>query len=174
MKWHISPLDGSFQKDSFDCGKPQLNEYLKQRAGQDEERRYSKTFVAATGKESKEVLGYYSTSASCIEFKNIPEHNDIPKNLPKYPAPVMLIGRLAVDIRMQGKGLGATLLMHALSRAVSVSSEMGIFAVRVDALDLEAKEFYQHYGFVPCQDEELSLLLPMATIVKSRRERQVS
>lgn len=86
----------------------------------------------------------------------------------------MLIGRLAVDIRMQGKGLGATLLMHALSRAVSVSSEMGIFAVRVDALDLEAKEFYQHYGFVPCQDEELSLLLPMATIVKSRRERQVS
>jgi len=174
VKWHISPLDDSFQKDAFDCGKPQLNDYLKQIAGQDARRGYSKTFVATAGSESKEVVGYYCTSASTIEFENIPKHEDIPKRLPKYPAPAMLIGRLAVDKRMQGEGLGAILLMHALSMAVRVSSEMAIFAVRVDALDEEAKRFYLHYGFVPLQDKELSLLLPMVTILKSRREEQGS
>ncbi len=68
---------------------------------------------------------------------------------------------MAVDKRMQGEGLGAILLMHALSMAVRVSSEIAIFAVRVDALDEEAKRFYLHYGFAPLQDKELSLLLPM-------------
>lgn len=174
MKWHISLLDDSFQKNSFDCGQPQLNNYLEKMAGQDARRGYSKTFVATVSTESKEVVGYYCTSASTIEFENIPTHIDIPKRRPKYPAPAMLIGRLAVDKRMQGQGLGTTLLMHALSRAVRANSEMAIFAVRVDAIDEQAKAFYLKYGFVPFQDKELSLLLPMATILKSRRENQTS
>ena len=67
--------------------------------------------------------------------------------------------------------------MHALSRAVRISSEIGIFAVRVlkdtashhiDAMDLEAKNFYLKYGFIPLQDTEFSLILPLKTIVASR------
>lgn len=60
--------------------------------------------------------------------------------------------------------------MHALSRAVRLSEEMGIFAVKVDALDRESKDFYLKYGFVPFQDLEFSLLLPITTIRASRRE----
>lgn len=165
MRWIFSPLDKSFNKSSFDCGKPQLNDYLKKYAFQNQKKRYSITFVA-TVENSKEIAGYYCTSASSIEFANIPD--SLNQKLPKYPAPVMLIGQLAVDKKMQGKGLGKVLLMHALSRGVRISSEMGIFAVRVDAMDEEAKDFYLKYGFIPLKDAESSLILPIKTIIASR------
>ncbi|MGK7896124.1 MAG: GNAT family N-acetyltransferase, partial [Xenococcus sp. (in: cyanobacteria)] len=128
VRWIFSPIDKSFDKSAFDCGKPQLNEYLKKYAWQNQKQRYSITFVA-TVENSKEIAGYYCASASSIEFANIPD--ELNKKLPKYPAPVMLIGQLAIDKKMQGKGLGKLLLMHALSSAVRISSEIGIFAVRV-------------------------------------------
>lgn len=167
MNFYISPLNTSFHnRESFDCGKPTLNDYLKKIAGQDAKRGYSKTFVATLDSvDNPEVVGYYSTSASSIKFENIPPH--LSRKLPKYPAPAMLIGRLAADRRMQGQRLGETLLIHALNRAVRASSEMAIFAVKVDAIDEEAKRFYIHYGFIPFQNQELSLLLPMSTILTS-------
>ncbi|MEO0968169.1 MAG: GNAT family N-acetyltransferase, partial [Cyanobacteria bacterium J06639_18] len=136
-------LNTSFHdRESFDCGKSQLNNYLKNKAGQDAKKQYSRTFVATTGVGSKNILGYYCTSASSIGFENIPEN--LSKRLPKYPAPVMLIGRLAVDKQVQGQRLGETLLMHALNKAIRVNLEMAIFAIRVDALDEQAKKFYLH------------------------------
>lgn len=165
MQWVFNLLDKSFDKSSFDCGKPQLNNYLKKYAWQNQQKRYSITFVA-TLENSKEIAGYYCTSASSIEFTNIPD--SLTKKLPKYPAPVMLIGQLAVDRKMQRKGLGKVLLMHALSRAVRISSEIGIFAVRVDAMDREAKDFYFKYGFISLKDAEFSLILPIETIIASR------
>ena len=164
MRWIFSPLDKSFNKSAFDCGKPQLNEYLKKYAWQNQKRRYSITFVA-TIENTKEIAGYYCTSASSIEFAKIPDA--VNKKLPKYPAPVMLIGQLAVDKNMQGKGLGKLLLMDALSRAVRISSEIGIFAVIVDAMDQQAKDFYLKYGFIPLKDAEFSLILPIKTIIAS-------
>ena len=166
MQWIFSLLDKSFDKTAFDCGKPKLNDYLSKYAWQNQKKGYSITFVATEG-NSKQIAGYYCASASTIEFTNIPDA--LNQKLPKYPAPVMLIGQLAVDRRMQGKGLGKVLLMHALSRAVRISSEIGIFAVRVDAMDTEAKNFYLKYGFFPLKDAEFSLILPIKTIIASRR-----
>jgi GNAT superfamily N-acetyltransferase len=165
VKWIISPLDSSFDKSHFDCDNPQLNDFLRKYASQNLKKGYSLTFVA-TEPESKVIVGYYSASASSIEFANLPDF--LKKGLPKYPAPVMLIGQLAVDKTLQGKGLGNILLMHALSRAVRVSSEMAIFAIRVDAIDEKSKAFYLKYGFVPLLDISFSLLLPMKTIIASR------
>lgn len=168
MKWIISSLENRFDKSNFDCGYPQLNDFLKKYASQNVKKKYSLTFVA-TKPESNVIVGYYSVSASSIEFANLPD--SLKKGLPKYPAPVMLIGQLAVDKTVQGKGLGKTLLMHALSRAVRASSEMAIFAVRVDTIDEKSQAFYGKYGFIPLQDQSSSLLLPIKTIVKSRINR---
>jgi len=74
-----------------------------------------------------------------------------------------------VDREMQGQGLGEVLLMHALSRAVRVAAEMAIFAIRVDASDEQAGNFYLRYGFVPLQDSPLSLILPIKTIQESMK-----
>ena len=166
MRWKIAPLDDSHDRTRFDCGQPRLNEYLQRYATQNIKKGYAMTFVA-TPLESKAVVGYYSASASSIEFANLPEV--VRKGLPKYPAPAMLIGQLAVDREIQGQGLGEVLLMHALSRAVRVASEMAIFAVRVDASDEPARNFYLRYGFVPLQDAPLSLLLPIKTIQDSMK-----
>ena len=123
--------------------------------------------LAVRGNTPRPAVGECQcTSASSIEFANIPDA--VNKKLPKYPAPVMLIGQLAIDKKMQGKGLGKLLLMHALSRAVRISSEIGIFAVRVDAMDQEAKDFHLKYGFIPLKDAEFSLILPIKTIIASR------
>jgi predicted GNAT family N-acyltransferase len=75
-----------------------------------------------------------------------------------------LIGKLAVDNSVKGKGLGGELLADALYRIVRTSQEIGIFAVRVDAIDLQAKEFYLKHEFIPFQDSQLSLFLPLETI----------
>jgi len=159
-------LDDSHDRTRFDCGQPRLNDYLQKYAMQNIKKGYAMTFVA-TPLEDKAVVGYYSASASSIEFVNLPEV--VRKGLPKYPAPAMLIGQLAVDREMQGQGLGEVLLMHALSRAVRVAAEMAIFAIRVDASDEQAGNFYLRYGFVPLQDSPLSLILPIKTIQESMK-----
>ncbi|WP_442933093.1 GNAT family N-acetyltransferase [Microcoleus sp. herbarium7] len=64
----------------------------------------------------------------------------------------MLVGKLAVDRSMQGRGLGKRLLRHALENALNLSQNMGIYAVRVDAIDEQAKEFYKKCGFLEYQD----------------------
>lgn len=165
MKWQISLLDSRFERADFDCGQPSLDEYLKKYATQNMKKGYAMTFVATQG-ENRKVVGYYSASASAIEFVNLPEN--LKKGLPRYPAPAMLIGQLAVARSVQGQGLGEVLLMHALSRALRISTEMAIYAVRVDASDEPARQFYLKYGFVPLQDAPLSLLLPLRTIKESR------
>lgn len=164
-KWNISLLDGSFDKSHFDCGYAQLNQFLQKYATQNYKKNYCLTFVA-TQTNSKTIVGYYSVSASSIEFVNLPD--SLNKGLPKYPAPVMLIGQLAVDKTLQGQGLGQFLLIHALKRAVKISAEMGIFAVRVDAIDEKSKNFYLKYGFVSLINQPFSLLLPIKTILKAK------
>jgi predicted GNAT family N-acyltransferase len=97
-----------------------------------------------------------------VDFITFPP--SIQKKLPKYPVPIVRIGRLAVDNSMQGKGVGASLLKDALQRCVMVSKEVGIFAVVVEAKHEKAKRFYLKYGFSEFNDEPLNLFLPIKTI----------
>lgn len=116
MEWIFCPIDSSFQKDTFDCGVLELNEYLKQYARQNHKNGIAKTFVAIPKQENRTVAGYYSVSMSHIERESLPESQS--KRLPRYPVPAMLVGKLAVDRSMQGKGLGEELLVAALKRVV--------------------------------------------------------
>ncbi len=163
-RWNFIPIDKKYRRDSFDCGYTILNDYLKKYARQNHNKGIAKTFVAIPASGSLKIDGYYTASASVIEYESLPESYQ--SGMPAYPIPVMLIGRLAVNNSVKGQGLGGELLADALSRAVRASQEIGIYAVRVDAIDLQAKEFYLKYEFIPFQDNELSLFLPMATIVR--------
>ena len=84
--------------------------------------------------------------------------------LPRYPDPVLRIGRLAVDARCQGKGIGQDLLAFALRLAVEFSQRVGLYAVVVDAKHDKAKAFYVKLGFIACVDNSLNLYLPIATL----------
>ena len=143
----------------FNCGSEELNTYLKRFAKKNDKLGIGRTFVLL---ESTHALGFYTASMAQIEFKTLPKSSQ--GQLPKYPIPAVRIGRLAIDIKAQGKGLGEFLLMDALSRCVRASEEVAVFAVIVDAKNQQAKDFYLKYGFIPLEDQELSLFLPISTI----------
>jgi GNAT superfamily N-acetyltransferase len=161
-EWLIEALNRStHQREGFSCGKPPLDAFLSSLVSQYEKRKLGKTYVAVKPGE-KRVLGYYTLASSAVFFEHLPQK--AAKKLPRHPVPVILLARLAVDQSMQGKGLGAALLTDALQRALDLSRKVGIHAVEVDALDSEAKAFYEKFGFVALLDNPLHMYLPMATI----------
>jgi GNAT superfamily N-acetyltransferase len=163
-RWDFVPFEKKYQTEHFECGYQMLNDYLKKYARQNHEKGIAKTFVAISQEKSLRIDGYYTLSSTVIEFDSMAKSYQ--QKMPKYPIPAILIGKLAVDNSVQGKGLGGELLVDALLRIVKVSGEIGIFAVRVDAINLKAKEFYLKYEFIPFSDQSLSLFLPIKTIIK--------
>ncbi|MBW4510187.1 MAG: hypothetical protein KME64_27260 [Scytonematopsis contorta HA4267-MV1] len=83
VKWIFCPIDGSFIKENFDCGIPELNDYLKKYARQNDKKGITKTFVVIPESGDKVVAGYYSIRMNKIEFEVIPEKYK--KGLPRYP-----------------------------------------------------------------------------------------
>jgi ribosomal protein S18 acetylase RimI-like enzyme len=159
--YRIELLSKHHVRDGFDCGEESLNVFLQSHAGQNTRRDISRTYVALL-KESDVVAGYYTLSSGSIAFVNLPDQ--LSRKLPKYPVPTAHLGRLAVDKHSQGQGLGGMLLVDALKRVQTLADKIGIYAVSVDALNDNAKRFYEAYGFVSLRDDSHHLLLPMATI----------
>ena len=161
MTWTIEPLDSAHAREAFSSGQPQLDGYIRDYAGQHARKGFGRTFVAVYPGE-KRIAGYYTLAASAVAFEHAPAA--LQRKLPRYPIPVALIGKLAVDQSAQGQGLGEFLLIDALRRIVEVSEEMAVFAVEVHALNPAAETFYRKYGFQPFQDRPAHLFLPMATV----------
>lgn len=162
--WQIAPLNSKVHdRAAFSCGAPELDRYIREHASQDVKRDVARVFVAIPG-EALTVCGYYSLSATSFQRDNLPA--DQAKRLPHYPVPAALLGRLAVDNSMKGKGLGAFLLMDALNRILLATQTLAVHAVIVDAKDDAAAAFYRKYGFIPFTGAGRRLFLPMATIRK--------
>ena len=160
----MEPLGRQHDRKAFSCGIEPLDRYLRQQAGQDARRRVAAPFVLCEG-ESDTVLGYYTLSALSIDLGAWPD--EVIRTLPRYPVvPATLLGRLAVDGRLRGQGLGEYLLVDALRRASIASREVAAVAVIVDAKDDRAITFYQRYGFIPFADAPMRLFLPMETIAR--------
>jgi GNAT superfamily N-acetyltransferase len=158
--WRIERLDRSHQRAEFRCGKAPLDDFLRSLVGQYERRNLGRTFVAVRDGE-KRVYGYYTLASGSVSFQNLPDA--AARKLPKHPVPVILLARLAVDLTLQGKGLGEALMIDALKRCLQLTDTLGVYAVEVDAIDQQAKAFYQKYGFTALVDNELHLYLPTAT-----------
>ena len=140
----------------FDCGNDSLNNFLKKFAYSAQQSNSSVTYVVV---ESNAIIAYYSLSYGSVACADAPER--VRKGMGKYPVPILLLARLAVDKRWQGKGLGYSLLQDALLRACQASEQAGLRAVVVDAYDLNAKAFYIKYGFCPSPLDEMRLFLLM-------------
>jgi GNAT superfamily N-acetyltransferase len=158
----ISALGKSYDRKSFDCGELSLNEYLLQYASQDIKRRINKVFIASPPEAPRQIIGYYSLSASSLDANNLPD--GLRRRLPRYPVPVVLLGRLAVAKSHQGQGLGSILLADALQRIVQASQVIAVDTVIVDALNSRAAVFYQQFGFIPLPSQPLKLFPPMDSV----------
>jgi GNAT superfamily N-acetyltransferase len=133
----------------FDCDTPELNGFFARRALQNDRRGIGKTFVLRSREGERglpPVVGFYTLSMAGLEGSKLPrKHRD---DLPKYPLPVALIGRLAVDRRAKGRGFGDLLMGDAFARVLAASETIGCFGVVVDAKDERAAGFYERFGFV--------------------------
>ena len=162
MELTFAPLGTQHDRKSFDCGEHSLNQYLHRYASQDARRQVNRIFVASPPAEPWRVIGYYSLSAGSLAATDLPE--EIRRRLPRYPVPVVLLGRLAVARSHQGKGVGAILLADALRRGALASQVIAVYAVAVDALNDRTAEFYRQFGFIPLPSQPLKLFLPMTSI----------
>lgn len=147
-------LTQDHQVHAFDCGEAVLDEWLKRRALANNISGASRTFVVAD--DHHEVMGYYALAAGAVTYQE--SNRAIRQNMPD-PIPVMVLARLAVDIRAQGMKLGAALLRDALQRCIQVSQNAGVRALLVHALNDKARQFYEHYGFKAAPTHPMTLML---------------
>lgn len=153
------PLTAGHDLSGFDCGEPSLNDWLRHRAWKNESR-FSRTYVVCDGNR---VVAYFCISAGAVERTAAPGR--LRRNAPDA-IPVSVIGRLAVDNRYAGRGLGADILADALRRIALASQSIGIGAVPVHAKDDAAKRFYMRYAeFIAYPADSLTLFLPIETVV---------
>ena len=127
------PLQKGHDRSVFDCGKSELNDYLKRFARQTQEKDGAKTYV---GLKDNCVIAYYSLVVGDVEWQDCPD--EIRKGLGKYPVPVLVIGRLAVDIHYQGKRLEIGMLKDAFLRALQVSEIAGEEVLRRQTVGFQA------------------------------------
>lgn len=140
----------------FDCGVASLNSWFRTLALRNQQAGASRTFVTIADDSS--IAGYYSLSSFTISRDAA---GALGAGLPD-PIPVTLIGRLAVDERFAGRGLGVSLLQDAALRAVQVSLQVGSAAIVVHTQNETVTPFYERFGFVRLNGDRRTLILPMA------------
>lgn len=153
------PLTASHRLDGFECGEAVLNDWLMRRALANQASGASRSFVVAD--QDGFVLGYYALAAGAVSHQLAT--SGVRRNMPD-PVPVLVLGRLAVDRRARGLRLGASLLQDAVHRAVAVSRDAGVRALLVHALNENARQFYEHYGFQASPLHPLTLMLRLSGV----------
>jgi len=152
-------------RNAFDCGKPELDEFLKTKAAKHQTQRVSRTFVLADDATPSNIIGYYSLS-NCQVARAIISADDA-RQLPLHPVPAIFLARLAIDRSVHGCGYGLLLLMDSIKRCVLVGQQSGVFALVAHTKDDQAKSFYLRYGFTVIEQHPLTLYLPLATALKT-------
>ena len=148
------PLTADHQLNTFKCGETSLDEWLKRRALLNQASGASRTFVVLD--DNHTVMGYYALAAGAVHHQDATR--SIRQNMPD-PLPVMVLARLAVDLRTQGMQLGAGLLKDAVERSLAVAQNAGVRALLVHALHERAKQFYLYFGFQASPVHPLTLML---------------
>lgn len=160
MEYSIRPLDAGIETASFQCGSEPLNNYIRRYASQDVRKNVARVFVATPSTDSKKLSGFFTLSAGSVSCSSLP--TPLARKLPRYPVPVALIGRLAVDNESQGKGLGSILLADACLKISQASAVLAVVGIIVDAKDEKAISFYKHFGFISLPGQPDRLLLPVS------------
>lgn len=164
----IEEITQQHNRKAFDCGVPELNQFLQHQARQKTAKHISKTFVACRDSAPSSIVGYHTLTGFSVTTP--PSHRDYKK----YPHPLSAVklARLAVDRDNQGQHLGSRLLIDAIHRTVLVSQQIAAIGLFVDPMTPEVIPFYQQYGFCsadPSDQSRLEQWLPIKTCVEIAR-----
>jgi GNAT superfamily N-acetyltransferase len=150
--------------NDFDCQESSLNDWLKKRALKNDLQDASRTYVVCCGEQ---IVAYYSLHLGCI--KHSEAMGKIKRNMPE-PIPAIVLGRLAVDVNHQGKGIATALIKDMFLRALQVSELAGTKAVLVKALNENVTLFYKSFGFIQSKTDPLLLMKAISEVRSSFEE----
>ncbi|MHB1216265.1 MAG: GNAT family N-acetyltransferase [Thiobacillus sp.] len=155
------PLTDHHDIEAFASGAESLDTWLKRRAMKNQLTGASRTFVACEGVR---VMAYYALASSAITAADAVGH--FRRNMPN-PIPVVVLGRLAVDRSLHGRGVGRALVRDAGHRVMQAADTIGIRGMVVQALSPEAKAFYERVGFDPSPLDPMLLMVTLDELKSS-------
>lgn len=157
------PIKATDNTTDFDSGEESLNRYLADRALTNHLADLGRCYVCIDGHTYK-VLGYYTLSAIAVEHATLP--GKVRRNAPN-PVPAVLMGRLAIDVKAQGSGLGRFLVRDAILSTLAAADRIGVRILLVHALHDQVATFYEELGFTRSPTDPLHLYLLLADARKS-------
>ena len=155
----IATLDKSHDRKRFDCGSVPVNDWLRTKARQSQQKHLSSTKVLVDGTR---IAGFYTLAYGHVRMDQLPE--DIARKLPDTLIPVAVLAWLGVDNNFRGQGLGDRLLAHALVQAHGAAQIIPFVGVVIDCLDDAAKAFYRRYDFDEFPGHPMKLLVSRAQL----------
>lgn len=158
------PLGPDHILEGFDCGRESLSLWLPRHALQAAGAGSARTYVVVDSEQNR-VVGYHALTAAALEREAASAR--VIKGMPRYPVPVVLLARLAVDVSVTGRGLGAWLLRDAMLRTLAAGETVGVRALLVHALDEHARRFYLRHGLEPSPSDPLHLMILLKDIAAS-------
>lgn len=161
LKKGVQPYDLAvpYKTDSFDCGRPILDDFVKKDLAKQQKNHILRGYVIQTdeqGDGSPEIMGYYTLSGG--SYTKAGMSNGRRKQVPYRDAPCILLGRLAVDKRLAGKGFGSILVADAARRTYEAARSVGVYAMMAEAKDEAAARFYEAMGFTRLATEDSRLV----------------
>ena len=150
----IEKLRRDHPVEDFDCGQEELNRFLQRFAWQNQQAGASQTYVGLVGQA---IAGFYTLAVGHVTYEDAPRR--LTKGLARHPIPIMLLARLGTDRRRQKQGVGKALLKDAMLRTLQAADIAGIRALAVHAKDEDARQFYQHFDFVPSPTDPMHLFV---------------
>ena len=160
------PLASHHVLEGFDSQTGSLDRWLIDHARQAAAGGSARTYVTVDAEQDR-VVGYYALAAAAVSRAEATDR--AAKGQPHHPIPGILLARLAVDVSVQGRGVGAWLLRDAMTRSLSASEQIGARVLLVHALHDDARAFYEHFGFEPSPTDPLNLQLLFKDIRASLR-----
>ncbi|MGC4193124.1 MAG: GNAT family N-acetyltransferase [Thermomicrobiales bacterium] len=161
--FRVAKLERRHGMEAFDCGQEDLNRFLVRFALTNQLANASTTYLALA---DDEVVGFYTLVVGEIAYTDAPER--LTRGIVRHSVPLMILARLAIDLRWQGRGIGKGLLKDAMLRTLQGADIAGIRALAVHAKDDAARAFYEHFGFQPSPTDPLHRYLLMKDLRRAR------
>jgi GNAT superfamily N-acetyltransferase len=159
----IGPLGKQHNRAAFRCADHHITNYFRRHALVNMQSRIANVWVLHDPGADR-VVGFYTLSTTSADFSTLPEQ--FTTNLPRYPVPVVLLGRMGVDRRYERQGFGKWLVIDALMR-VYRQDVMAVYGMVVDPKE-GVRDFYtKNFNFVPLGDNSDHLFLHLETFMKT-------
>jgi GNAT superfamily N-acetyltransferase len=159
--WHEEPIAKHHDRKAFDCGDAAMNEFLHRYARQSHDAGGAKTFLAINNADNTTVLGFYSLAPGALAYADTPEM--VRRGLARHDVPGFRLARLAIQLQLQGKGLGGQLLAAAGRRCLRAAANVGGVILIIDAKNDRAANWYAAYGAIPLANTPLTLVMSLVT-----------